>query len=197
MKKEFKSVANYFTAARIPLAIALFFITPFSLPFYIVYLLCGATDAVDGKIARMTGSASKVGATLDTVADMVMIFSILTIIIINVKPKASLLWCVGAVLFIKLISVIVSFVKFKKLGLLHTYANKSVGVVVFFLPFAVRLMKFDLAVYILTGLFVVSSLEELIINIRIKQYNPDIRSLFFLNKDGSQTEKANETHIIY
>ena len=66
-----KYIANIMTGSRIICSLPLLFISLSSVWFYILYLFCGITDMIDGTIARKTGSVSKLGAKLDTVADFV------------------------------------------------------------------------------------------------------------------------------
>ena len=68
-----KHIANILTGCRILGSILLLFFPVFSLAFYIIYLLCGFSDMIDGTIARKTNSASEFGAKLDTVADLVFV----------------------------------------------------------------------------------------------------------------------------
>lgn len=48
-----------------------------SIPFFILNLLCGVLDILDGLIARKTNSAGKFGAILDTVADFIFTLVVL------------------------------------------------------------------------------------------------------------------------
>jgi CDP-diacylglycerol--glycerol-3-phosphate 3-phosphatidyltransferase len=65
-----KQIANTITISRILCSIFLLPCPVFSAAFYILYLLCGMTDMIDGTIARKTGSVSEFGARLDTAADL-------------------------------------------------------------------------------------------------------------------------------
>ena len=47
-----KRIANILTGGRILGSILLLFFPAFSLAFYIVYLLCGFSDMIDGTVAR-------------------------------------------------------------------------------------------------------------------------------------------------
>lgn len=69
-----KYIANIITGSRIVFSMPFLFIPLSSAWFYILYLLCGLTDMIDGAIARKTGTVSKFGARLDTVADFVFMF---------------------------------------------------------------------------------------------------------------------------
>lgn len=64
-----KQTANIITGFRIVGSIFLLPLSVFTLEFYIVYLLCGLSDMIDGTIARKTDSVSELGSKLDTIAD--------------------------------------------------------------------------------------------------------------------------------
>ena len=65
--------ANIITGFRILCSIALLFCSPFSPPFYALYLVAGLTDMIDGLIARKTNTVSTFGARLDTAADFALV----------------------------------------------------------------------------------------------------------------------------
>ena len=61
--------ANIITGVRVLCSIVLLFCTALSPAFYAWYIMAGASDVLDGWIARRTNSASDLGAKLDTAAD--------------------------------------------------------------------------------------------------------------------------------
>ena len=64
-------MANIITALRVPCSIAMAAVPVFSVWFYVLYLLCGFSDMIDGTIARRTNSAGEFGGKLDTAADLI------------------------------------------------------------------------------------------------------------------------------
>ena len=66
-----KRLANIITGSRILCSIWMLFPPVFSRQFYILYLLCGFTDMIDGTVARKTNSVTAFGSRLDSVADFV------------------------------------------------------------------------------------------------------------------------------
>ena len=68
-----KQIANIVTGSRGILSVPLLFLPFSSVWFYTLYLFCGLTDMVDGRIARMTGAANRFGARLDTVSDFIFL----------------------------------------------------------------------------------------------------------------------------
>ena len=57
-----KHIANIVTGCRISGSLLLLCFPAFSVEFYIIYILCGISDMIDGTIARKTNSNSEFGA---------------------------------------------------------------------------------------------------------------------------------------
>ena len=64
------NAADTETSVRIAASLVLLFIPLRSAGFLAVYTLTGLTDALDGWLARKTGTASDFGARLDSIADL-------------------------------------------------------------------------------------------------------------------------------
>ena len=108
-------MANILTISRTLLSVLLLCTHPLSCSFYILYVLCGLTDAVDGFVARKTGSASKMGAKLDTAADFVFaIVCLIKLLPVIELPSHLLKWTV-IIALIKIINNISGFIVQKKL----------------------------------------------------------------------------------
>lgn len=56
---------------RAACAVGLLLVPPFSVGFFVLYLAAGASDMVDGPLARYLHSESRFGATFDGIADLV------------------------------------------------------------------------------------------------------------------------------
>ena len=127
-------MANVITAIRIVCAAALLFFQPLSPGFYVLYVIAGLTDMIDGTVARMTGTASEFGAKLDTVAD----FALVTVCLIKLIPVLELpvwLWLwIGGIALIKMLNIVSGCVMSKKLVTAHTVMNKVTGFLLFALP---------------------------------------------------------------
>ena len=132
-----KNIANYLSISRIIMSIILAISETFSFPFYIIYIYCGISDMLDGYIARKTKSTSKIGAGLDSVADIIFVI----VAIIKILPalnlsKGIIIWTV-IIALIKVTNVICAYIFYKKLVLLHTTANKITGFIFFITPFII------------------------------------------------------------
>ena len=69
MKKK-SIIPNMLSILRMLGTLALVFVQPVTLPFFVIYTLCGVSDVLDGWIARATDSTSELGSRLDSAADL-------------------------------------------------------------------------------------------------------------------------------
>ena len=112
-----------------------------SLPFYVLYAAAGLSDILDGFIARKTNTATQFGAKLDTLADIVFA----AVILIKLLPILELpLWVigwVGVITLIKLVNIVIGFVRRHTLTAVHSVINKVTGALLFILPFTVPIIN--------------------------------------------------------
>ena len=136
-----KHPANIVTGCRISGSVLLLFFPAFSPAFYIIYLLCGLSDMIDGTIARKTNSADESGAKLDTAADLVFVTAAL-IKVLPAIPIPAWLWIWGAVIAtIKTGNIIGRYVSQKRFLSLHTVMNKLTGLLLFLLPLTLSFVE--------------------------------------------------------
>lgn len=128
-------IANIITCARIICALSLIFCPTFSIWFYVLYIVGGVSDVLDGMTARKLGKETKLGAQLDTAADVVFtaVVIIKTVRAISV-PIWLLVWIV-CIAVIKISGVIMGFVIYKRFISEHTKLNKICGLLLFAIPF--------------------------------------------------------------
>ncbi|MDP4118803.1 MAG: CDP-alcohol phosphatidyltransferase family protein, partial [Bacillota bacterium] len=67
---------------------------PFSIFFWICYLLGGLSDLLDGFVARRLNQQSAAGAKLDSIADMVFGVAIFIVVIKNIHVPVWLWICI-------------------------------------------------------------------------------------------------------
>ena len=127
-------MAKIITGFRVLISIALLFCPVFSPVFYMLYLIAGLSDMIDGTIARRTNTVSEFGARFDTAADFV--FAVVCLIkflpVISI-PAWLYVWIV-LIALIKIIIIISGYVVQKKLVAVHSVMNKMTGVLLFILP---------------------------------------------------------------
>jgi len=155
-----KHLANILTGCRIFGSFLLPFFPAFSLDFFIIYLLCGFSDMIDGAIARKTNSTSKFGSQLDTIADLVFVvvslFKVLPVIHI---PQW--LWIWGSVIaVIKISNIIWGYVSKKQFISLHTIMNKVTGLLLFLLPLAISFVELKYIAIVVCSIATFSAIQE-------------------------------------
>ena len=111
------------------------------MPFSVLYAAAGLSDILDGFIARKTNTATQFGAKLDTLADIVFA----AVILIKLLPILELpLWVigwVGVITLIKLVNIVIGFVRRHTLTAVHSVINKVTGALLFILPFTVPIIN--------------------------------------------------------
>lgn len=173
-----KNIPNTLTVARIVLSAILFFITDNITLFFAVYAAAGFTDIADGYIARKHHLETIVGAKLDSLADFLLLaISLLRMVLsyqLVIPPEGWIL--VGIAAVIRIANAIVTKVKFRQWGMLHTICNKLTGCFVFIVcPLTVISGRFPMFTVIIALL---SSLEEMAILFSVGSYDPNIKSYF-------------------
>lgn len=127
-------MANIITGIRIALSIALLYCPVFSREFFMLYIAAGASDMIDGAVARKTGTVSEFGSKLDTIADIVFV----AVCLIKVLPALDVpvwlyIWIV-IIAFIKVVNIAAGYIRQKEFISVHSMINKVTGVLLFVFP---------------------------------------------------------------
>ncbi len=155
-----KNIANYISISRIILSILLIIAKTFSIPFYIIYIYCGLSDMLDGFLARKFKTTSEKGAKIDSIADMIFVFvSILKIIPFIEISVAIYIWIIIIVL-IKVFNIILGYIQYKKLTLLHTVANKITGLILFVIPLIIGVIDIKILEILICSIVTFSAIQE-------------------------------------
>ena len=153
-------MANTLTISRILLSVLLLCTHPLSCSFYILYVICGLTDVVDGFIARKTGLASETGAKLDTAADFVfVVVCLIKLLPVIELPIHLLIWTV-IIALIKSINIISGFIVQKKFVAVHTILNKVTGAMLFVLPLTVSFVDLRYSGSIVCAVATLAAIQE-------------------------------------
>lgn len=135
------NLANGITFSRILCSLALLFFMPLSLPFYVLYTAAGLSDIFDGRIAQKTNTATKFGAKIDTLADIVFAAVVLIKLLPILELPVWIIVWVGVIALIKLVNIVIGFVRHHTLTAVHSIINKVTGVLVFILPFTIPIIN--------------------------------------------------------
>lgn len=153
-------MANVITSSRILCSILLMFFPVYSLGFYILYLICGFSDMIDGTVARKTNSASEFGSRLDTVADSMFV----VVCLIKLLPEMNLsiwLWIwIAVIAVIKIFNIIAGFIYKKKLIAEHTIMNKITGFLLFCYPLTVFFIEINYSAILICTIATFAAVQE-------------------------------------
>ena len=173
-----KSIANYISIARVFLALTLALVKPLSLAFFAIYLSCGISDILDGYIARKTNTASKLGEKLDSFADLIMVAILIIVLYPIIDLTVQVIVWIVIIGIIRAVSTMVVFVKYRTLGILHTYGNKITGLVLFVFPLSLAFVQSDVLMNIICMVASISAIEELFIHLSSNELRTNQKSIF-------------------
>lgn len=177
-----KQIANIISLSRVAGAIALFCFKEISTPFLVIYVLCAFTDLIDGPIARKTGSSSALGATLDTVGDVLTYLALTKILIVEkLVPSWILIWIISAGVLFGLCGF-VSLKRFGKFYLPHTWLGKIFGGSVFVLPIMMQFMPGEIWMSVICTVASIHALELFYIQFKSKAALPFVSTVFHVEK---------------
>jgi CDP-diacylglycerol--glycerol-3-phosphate 3-phosphatidyltransferase len=153
---------NTITALRVLGTLCLLFLKPLTLGFFIVYSLTGLSDLLDGYIARKTNTASKLGAKLDSIADL-FFYSVMLIkifpILKEILPRV--IWiAVGAILALRICTYMIAAIKYHCFSALHTKLNKATGCLLFVVPYLLELWFFPVFCWVICIVAGIAAAEE-------------------------------------
>jgi len=179
--KLMKHVPNALSILRVFLTIGLLFLAywDYRWAFIVVYLIAGATDVFDGRIARQFKVESSLGSKLDAIGDSMLFgaaaLSVLVLARLQVEPYNAawaLITLAPAVIY-KLANVAVTKVRFGEWNMMHTLFNRTVFVSLFF---CVPVFMYQRAInyWVILGISVAICLacfEETVTLLKMQEYS--------------------------
>ena len=172
------TLPNMLSFMRLVLSLSFLMIRPFSINFYIIFMICVLTDILDGYIARKTNNMTTLGEKLDSLADFLLVI----ILIYRIFPLIDIpFWLILWIFIIagtRIVSMLVVYLKFKTFGMLHTYLNKFTGFSLLLGIFLLPVIHINILGSILCIFGTISAIEELIIHLSSKVYESDLKSIF-------------------
>ncbi|OEF99802.1 CDP-diacylglycerol--glycerol-3-phosphate 3-phosphatidyltransferase [Vulcanibacillus modesticaldus] len=156
------NLPNILTISRfflIPIFLFVFFFLEYEIVAFVVFLLAGLTDIVDGYIARKYDLVTEMGKLLDPLADkLMMLTAIISLLIVGKIP-----WFVAGLVFFREIGMIFSAIFFHVKGKKTVPANKlgksttvlfyiAILMITFQLPYDIEFLSFVVAFSFLTSM---------------------------------------------
>ena len=155
-----RSIANMVTVFRILGSVLLLFFPVFSVGFYILYIICGFRDMIDGTIARKTNSTSELGAKIDSAADIVFVaVALIKMLPILSIPKWLGIWA-GVIAVIRIVNILSGYASQKRFISLHTITNKIAGLLLFLLPLTLHFVELKYSSIVVCSVATFAAIQE-------------------------------------
>jgi len=178
-----KHVPNIITSSRFVFAILIAFSEPLTVTFWVLYGIACTTDLIDGPIARkLKVNNAGIGAALDSAADICLLICMM----ISVFPTLDIYFhsyvIIGGVLFLKVVSIVFAYIKYKKIVSYHTYSIKFMALFLFTFPFWIMFFDINNIILVLASLQALVYIEELVITGKSKESDPNTKSIYHVLK---------------
>ena len=115
---------------------------------------------IDGTVARKTGAVSNFGAKLDTVSDFVF----MAVCVVKLLPKINIsvwLWIwIAIIAIVKVINIVMGFIRRNKLVALHTFLNKITGLLLFLLPLTLQFILPTYSFAVVCTIATIAAIQE-------------------------------------
>lgn len=134
-------MANIITGTRIICSLALLFCPVPSVSFYLLYIIAGVSDMIDGAVARKTGTVSEFGSAFDTVADFILVVVCFIKLLPILDVAVWMLIWIGIIAMIKVINIASGIILQGSFVSVHSVMNKITGVLLFALPLTLGLIE--------------------------------------------------------
>ena len=142
------------------MCLPLLIVDAMTVPFWVLYVIAGLTDILDGFLARRWGVESKFGARLDSLADFVFVLAVGYKLFPYLKLPAKLWTMIGLIALVKIINAISSFVVNHRIIFLHTKANKLTGFLLFIGMMAIGQSYFVLVAWMIAYIALFAAIQE-------------------------------------
>lgn len=174
-----KKIPNIISVIRILLSFSMLQFLDNKIIFLIIYLICGLSDWLDGYIARRFKCQSKSGAILDSIGDLFMFSAVIFALLIWIKSIPQMLIIgIACVTIIRVINLIIAFIKYHKFATVHTYLNKLTGLILCLYPIEYLLHYSNFLLYPLFIFAFLSAIEECLIHIKYEKLDLNRKGLF-------------------
>ena len=153
-------MANIITGIRIVISAFLLFCPVFSPEFFMLYISAGASDMIDGAVARKTGTVSEFGSRLDTIADIVFVaVCLIKVIPVLDVPVWLYIW-ITIIALIKMANIAVGYIRQKEFISVHSLMNKMTGGLLFVFPLTLVYMDLRYSATVVCMVATVAAIQE-------------------------------------
>ena len=155
-----KHIPNILSATRIALCLPLLLVDAMTMPFWMLYVIAGTTDMLDGFLARRWGVESKFGARLDSLADFVFVIAAGYKLFPWLKLPATLWMMIGLIALVKMVNAVSAYLVRQRIEFLHTKANKLTGFFLFIGMMTIGQSYFIPVAWIIASIALFAAIQE-------------------------------------
>ena len=160
------NIANLITSIRMICSFLILLSDPFTTYFYLLYIICGLGDIIDGYVARKTNTVSEFGSQLDTIADFVFFIICLFILLPVLNIQTWIINWIIVIALMKLFNMIKIAKNENKFIAIHSLLNKMTGFLLFLFPLTLQLIPIQYTSMLLCLLATFAVIDE---NYKIKK----------------------------
>lgn len=153
-------MANTITGIRIVISVVLLLCPAFSPAFFMLYTAAGASDMIDGTVARKTGTASGFGSRLDTIADIVFVaVCLIKLLPVLDVPVWLCIW-IAVIAFIKAANIAAGYIRRKAFISVHSMLNKATGGLLFVFPLTLAFIDLRYSAAVVCAVATAAAIQE-------------------------------------
>ena len=143
------------------------------------------SDIADGLIARIFRLQSRLGALLDSIADMLLLFTSLYGAWVFHPDVVAAHWLAGVVLIgAWLVENAAALLRYGRLSSFHTFLSKVAGYLLGIFVGVLFVFGFEpWLLYLAVGVSVVGNCEELVLLALLPQWRPDVRGVWWVLRE--------------
>ena len=150
-------------------------------PFYVGagLIAAGLTDALDGYIARRRGLVTAYGSRLDSIADTLVVISVVGWVLLlrpEIFTRHELI--VSVWIAAEASAILIGWIKFRRIANLHLYLTKAAGVVGYvFIVYSFMVGYSEAFFYVAISLLIAASLECLLVQLLSRNVDEHTKSI--------------------
>lgn len=166
-----KNLANIITVLRIIGTIFMIPVETLSNVYYILHVIVGATDVLDGFVARKLKIASAFGSKLDSLSD-ILFYSVMLIKISPYLRQAypRYVWVlINTAIGMRIIIYALVYLKERIFLSRHTILNKTISFLMYLLPFFIPTKYLLPYSFVVIAMAYISNIDELVYFFRSKK----------------------------
>ena len=153
-------IPHILSASRIVICLPLLLVDAMTVPFWVLYVIAGTTDMLDGFLARRWGVESKFGARLDSMADFVFVLTVGYKLFPYLKLPTALWMMIGLIALVKIVNAVSAYIIRHKIVFLHTKANKLTGFLLFIGMMAIGQSYFVPVAWMIACIALLAAIQE-------------------------------------